>query len=102
LLNMAKTKVPTTFDFPGYFGSAGWPLYSYVMAGLHLIDKDVAANELNLELPGYGKLSPVTANTFYEMQDQWRDESNKCLSYKDFVKYFRDLRYKNDISNKKY
>jgi hypothetical protein len=99
---MVKAKVPTTYDFPGYFGSAGWPLYSYVMAGLHLIDKDVAARELDLELVGYGKLSPVTANTYYEMQDQWRQEAKECFTYKEFIKHFRDLRYKNGISNKKY
>ena len=102
LLTMSKTKVPSTHDFPSYFGSAGWPLYSYVMAGLHLINRDVAAKELELELPGYGRLSPITANTYYEMQDQWRDESKKCLTYKQFVEYFRKLRYENGISNKQY
>jgi tryptophan halogenase len=102
LLAMIKTKVPTTFDFPGYFGSAGWPLYSYVMAGLHLIDKDVAAKELNLDLPGHGKLSPVTANTYYEMQDQWRQDAKECFTYKEFIEHFRDLRYKNGTSNKQY
>ena len=102
LLTMSKTKVPSTHDFPSYFGSAGWPLYSYVMAGLHLINRDVAVKELELELPGYGRLSPITANTYYEMQDQWRDESKKCLTYKQFVEYFRKLRYENGISNKQY
>jgi tryptophan halogenase len=102
LLSMAKSKIPSTHDFPGYFGSAGWPLYSYVMAGLGLLDKNVAANELNLELPAYGPLSPVTAQTYYDLQDQWRDEAKLCYSYNEFIRYFRDLRYKNGYSNKKY
>ena len=102
LLEMAKTKVPTVNDFPVYQGSAGWPLYSFVMAGLGLINKEVAAKELDLQLPGYGPLRPVTVNTYSEMQDQWLRESSQCYSYKDFIKHFRDIRYKNGISNKKY
>ena len=100
LLEMAKTKVPNTNDFPSYTGSAGWPLYSFVMAGLNLISKDAAAYELDLELPGYGPLRPVTANSYYDLQDQWRHESNLCYTYKDFIKYFREIRYKNGLSDK--
>ncbi len=102
LLAMIKTKVPTTHDFPGYFGSAGWPLYSYVMAGLHLIDKDLAKKELDLDLLGYGPLEPVTADTYYETVYQWHQEAAPWLSYKDFVKHFRDMRYNNGLSDKKY
>jgi len=102
LLQMVKTKVPTVNDFPVYFGSAGWPLYSYVMAGLHLISKDVASKELQFNLPKYGNLKEVTANAYYDMQDQWKLESSKCYSYDNFIKYFRDLRYKDGISDKKY
>lgn len=102
LLEMAKSKVPTTHDFPGYFGSAGWPLYSYVMAGLHLIDKDLAKKELGFDLMNYGPLEPVTANTYYETIYQWREESASWCSFEEFVKHFRDLRYKNGLSDKKY
>lgn len=102
LLEMSKTKMPCIHDFPGYFGSAGWPLYSYVMAGIGVLDKSVAAKELDLELPGYGPLSPVTANTYFEMQDQWRQECKQYYSYAEFIKYFRDLRYENKFSDKKY
>jgi len=30
LLEMCKTRMPDNNDFPKYYGSAGWPLYSYV------------------------------------------------------------------------
>ena len=102
LLMMTKSKMPSTHDFPGYFGSAGWPLYSFVMAGLNLFDKEVAANELKLKLPFYGDLSPITANTYLELQEQWNSESKLCYSYKEFIEYIRDQRYKNGISDKKY
>jgi tryptophan halogenase len=97
LLAMSKVRIPTTHDFPGYFGSAGWPLYSYVMAGLGLLNKDVAANELNLELPAYGALSPITAQTYYELQDQWKAEAKHCYSYTNFIEHFRKLRKNNGL-----
>jgi hypothetical protein len=102
LLEMIKTKVPTIHDFPGYFGSAGWPLYSYVMAGLRLIDKNTAKKELDFNLMNYGHLESVTANTYYETIYQWDQEIETCMTWKDFVKYFRDVRYNNGLSNKKY
>lgn len=102
LLEMSKSKIPTTHDFPGYFGSAGWPLYSYVMAGLHLLDKNLAHAELDFNLLEYGPLEPVTANTYYETLYQWREEAGQWCSFNDFVKHFRNLRYKHGISNKKY
>jgi len=102
LLSMAKTKVPTINDFPSYFGSAGWPLYSYVMAGLHLIDKQVAAQELKFKLAGYGPLPEVTANTYYDQIEKWTVETSRYYKFDDFIRYFRDLRYKDGFSDKKY
>ena len=72
------------------------------MAGLHLIDKDLAKKELDFDLMNYGPLETVTADTYYETVYQWREESSHWLSMKDFVKHFRDIRYKNGLSDKKY
>ena len=72
------------------------------MAGLHLIDKDLAKKELDFDLMNYGPLEPVTGNTYYETIYQWREESASWCSFEEFVKHFRDLRYKNGLSNKKY
>jgi tryptophan halogenase len=102
LLEMAKTKVPSSNDFPSYPGSAGWPLYSFVMAGLNLIAPAVAKAELNFQLPIYGDVGPVTAQTYYDLQDSWRSEFSSCYTYTDFIKYIRDIRHKNGISNKQY
>ena len=102
LLHMAKTKVPSQNDFPSYPGSAGWPLYSYVMAGLGLINKPAAEKELHMKLPGYGNLKDLAAQSYYNLQDIWDKENKDCYSYKEFIKYFRDLRYKNGFSDIKY
>lgn len=102
LLETAKHRVPSMNDFPNYNGSAGWPLYSFVMAGLNLINKDAAERTLDFNLPKYGPIKAVTATTYYDMQDQWAEEAKYTLSYKEFIQHFRDLRYKNGFSNKKY
>lgn len=102
LLEMAKNKVPNVNDFPSYSGSAGWPLYSFVMAGLGLISKQAASNELEQELVGHGPLKMAAAQAYYDLQDQWVTEAQSNYSYADFIKYFRDLRYKNGFSDKKY
>jgi hypothetical protein len=83
LVDMSKTKMPTTHDFPSYDGSAGWPLYSYVMAGIGLMNK-------------------TSAMAYYDLQDQWAAESKDLYTYKEFIQHFRDLRYQHGFSNKQY
>ena len=102
LLEMAKTKMPSLNDFPGYEGAAGWPLYSYVMAGIGAIPKGVGNRELHFDLPQYGPIKPITAETYYNLQDQWRAESNKLYTYKEFINHFRNLRSQHGFSDKKY
>lgn len=102
LLQMSKDKVPSNNDFPNYSGSAGWPLWSYVMAGLNLIDKTAARSELNMILPRHGNLHNVSLEVYYNLQDEWKYSARRCYSYTEFIKYFRDLRYKNDHSNNQY
>ena len=75
LVEMSNYKIPSHNDFPSYDGSAGWPLYSYVMAGLNLFNKNVANSELDLELPCYGHLRPIAARSYYDLQDTWNIES---------------------------
>lgn len=102
LIEMSKVKVPSRSDFPNYPGSAGWPLYSYVMAGLGLIDKNAAIQELQMSVPNVGPMSHAAALAFYELQDNWSLNYKDCYSYEEFIKHFRDLRYKDGISNIKY
>lgn len=102
LLHMVKTKMPSANDFPNYPGSAGWPLYSYVLAGLHLINKKAADSELDMILPQHGMLRNVTAEVYYNTHDLWDAEIRDSYSYEEFIKYFRDIRYKNGFSDIKY
>jgi tryptophan halogenase len=102
LIEMAKTKLPSGNDFPSYPGSAGWPLYSYVMAGLHLLNKKSADRELEMILPQYGVLRDVTTEVYYNHQDLWNAELKNNYSYDEFINYFRNLRYERGLSNIKY
>jgi hypothetical protein len=91
LLAMCKTKTPTFNDFPHYQGSAGWPLYSYVLEGINALNKDIAGSEIDFDLPE-GNLYEITQESHYELKKQWANETQYCYSYKEFIDYFRDLR----------
>lgn len=92
LLHMGKTKVPSDNDFFNYPGAAGWPLYSFVMNGLNLIDKTASATDLKTLMPGHGDLQSVATEVYYNMQDVWGESLQNCYSYDEFIRYFRDVR----------
>ena len=91
LLSMSKGRLPSTNDFSNYPGGAGWSLYSFVMAGLNLIDKNTSANELKT-ISDHGTLQHVAAEIYYNMQDLWDQNLKDCYSYDEFIKYFRNIR----------
>lgn len=47
LLELCKTTIPTHQHFDAYFGAVGDSLWNWILAGLHHINGNVAANELN-------------------------------------------------------
>ena len=91
LLAMCKTKTPTFNDFPHYQGSAGWPLYSYVLEGINALNKDIAGSEIDFDLP-QGNLYEITQESHYELKKQWQAETQDCYTYKEFIEYFRKIR----------
>ena len=91
LLAMAKSKTPTFNDFPHYQGAAGWPLYSYVMEGINVLNKDIAGAELDMQFKE-GDLYELTQQSYYELQHQWQDATQYCYTYKEFIEYFREIR----------
>lgn len=102
ILEMIKGKMPTTVDLPSYDGAAGWPLYSFVMAGLNLIPKGLGTKELHFNLKDYGPIKPIAAQTYFDLQDKWLKASKELFTYKEFIQHFRNERYKNGFSDKKY
>lgn len=96
IIEMSKTRMPDTNDFPKYFGSAGWPLYSYVLAGLGLIKPEVALNELkNLS----DEQVRHVLNNFQQFTGALRMNDPQLHSVDEFVAYFRQLRKNRGLSN---
>jgi tryptophan halogenase len=88
LLEMAKTNIPTVNVFNDNPGSANWGLWSYVMEGINVINKDVAGAELDVEWDGRN-LSEHAQLDYYEMNKQWDQDLQNESTYKEFIEYFR-------------
>jgi tryptophan halogenase len=48
IMNICKHRVPNSSLYPGIAGAAGWPLWSYILAGTGNLSKEVAKKELQL------------------------------------------------------
>jgi tryptophan halogenase len=99
LLEMAKHRMPTINDFPQYYGSAGWALYSYVMEGIGRLNKPNADREINIHIPGQGNIKDITKEYYWNLQDQHAIEGQQCLTYKEFIEHYRKLRYEHGSSD---
>jgi hypothetical protein len=99
LLEMAKVRMPSSHDFPRYSGSAGWALYSYVMAGIGKLSKSTALNEIDFLVPPHGNLRDITAQAYYDLQDKFQREIRNYQSYEQFINYFRKIRADRGVSN---
>jgi tryptophan halogenase len=99
LLEMCKSRMPTGSDYPKYFGSAGQGLYSYVLAGINKLDKNIALEEINFDVAPYGSVLQVTAEQYYHLQDQWKQDMSKQYTYNELIAYFRNIRKDRGFSN---
>jgi hypothetical protein len=96
IIEMSKTRMPDTNDFPKYFGSAGWPLYSYVLAGIGLLTPEVALKELkNLS----DEQLRHVVNDFQQFSGALRMNDPQLHSVDEFVAYFRKLRKDRGLGN---
>lgn len=91
LIETCKHRVPTINDFPEYFGAAGWPLYSYILAGIGKLSKEVCKKTLEDSLP-QGNLLELSKNTFQEWLDENYNISYNEIKYQEWVSIFRTLR----------
>ena len=91
LLEMVKSRIPSARDFPQYYGSPGWSLYSYVMEGINLLDKSKSLNEINFNVQE-GDIEELTPMKHYELQQRWGEEAKYTYTYNEFIEHFRNLR----------
>jgi tryptophan halogenase len=89
LLEMCKTRMPNRNDFPIYFGSAGWPLYSYVLAGTNNLLPEVANKELyNIAREDYN----MTVEGYNRFKSNMHSNDGMLYSIDKFIAYFKKLR----------
>lgn len=75
IIEVCKHRVPTNFLFPGIAGSAGWPLWSYILAGTNKLTPAVARKDLELHRLSdharleYEHLTNHTKNKIKSLQD---------------------------------
>jgi hypothetical protein len=56
LKESCKTRVPTLKDFDNFWGSAGWPLWSYVLSGTSVLTPEIVQQEIEFyHLEHYSK-----------------------------------------------
>lgn len=92
LLETSKHRLPTVNDFPRYYGSAGWELYCYILAGLGLINKDKILEGINCGVKRELEISNFNLKNY--LQFEYRDYQ----SYNEFVSKFRTIRTQKNIS----
>ena len=98
LLEMAKTNIPNINAVPDNPGGANWGLWSYVMEGINVINKDVAGAELSCIYDGIN-LAELAQLDYYEMNKQWDQDLQNESTYKEFIEYFRGLTDEKETSN---
>ena len=100
LLEMSKHRLLNQHDFKKYYGSAGWPLYSFVIEGLNRFGPDVAKNALQLKVPGFGDdFEAACENDFIKLQQDWRTQMQECYTWKELVTNIRAERKKRGLSD---
>lgn len=91
LLTMSKNRLCTYNDFPEYFGSAGWGIYSFVMAGIGIIDADMAYNEIKIPaMDNQTSMDRYTETAFGQTLTNWRQESADLMPFDQFCKFYQD------------
>ena len=91
LIETCKHRMPTINDFSEYFGSAGWPLYSYILAGIGKLSKDVCKKALD-ETIVTGNLLTLSQDTFKGYLDDIYNISQQEMKYQEWISFFRSLR----------
>ena len=98
IIKTAEDRLPTADDFSNFYGTAGWPLWAFIMNGVGRLNKDKALKEIDFYIKDRGPLENITAQRYYELQDNWREVNRDNLYYDDFIRYFRKIREENKFN----
>jgi tryptophan halogenase len=84
LKESCKTRVPTNRDFDNFWGSAGWPLWSYVLSGTNVLTPEVAQKEID-----FYNLEQYSKKIFDDTEEYLKDKFSGLLDHTAFIDNIR-------------
>lgn len=84
MLDMSKHRSPNTQEFLGFFGYAGWTLFSQVLAGTGNLTPEIARKELEF----YGK-TELAKKTYEDLQKTYTRAPLRCIDNTEFINTIR-------------
>lgn len=92
ILEMAKSKTPTAQDFPSYYGSAGWGLYSHVMKGIGVLSSEVCKRDIASEFTQNPFSKTLIDDDYKSLKEFMHGHLEDKMLYSEFIEYFREKR----------
>ena len=89
ILGMTKSKLPTFNDFDEYYGAAGWPIWSWVLAGTNNLSGTVVKKELDFDVPNLGHYETQAGIELAQWRYNYKSNLQNNLSYKEFIEFIR-------------
>lgn len=91
IIEMSKYKLPGMNSFDSYFGSAGWELWAYVLAGTNVLLPEVSRKELDNELLYLSNIpiAKMAENQFKQASYNYQTMFKDNMQYSDFINFIR-------------
>ena len=72
IIDLCKSRSPNYNDFDQYWGTPGWPLWSWILGGLEIVDSNLSKKEIDYNIPNLGNYSDVLLTS----RNQWLKNRN--------------------------
>ncbi len=93
ILELCEWRVPNSWDFGNYNGSAGWAVWSFILAGNKLISDKVLDNTMKTQ--GIHIMGP---DTYQKLEEYWKKNSENYLDHTEFIDAIKNFN-KNKLKN---
>jgi hypothetical protein len=67
IIDLCKSRSPNYHDFPQYFGTPGWPLWSWILAGIGILTPEISKQQIDYTVPNNGNYFDILKHS----RDQW-------------------------------
>jgi tryptophan 6-halogenase len=86
ILELCEYRVPNSWDFHNYNGSAGWAVWSFILAGNKLISDKVLDNTMKSQ--GIHIMGP---DTYQKLEEYWKKNSENYLHHTEFIQAIKNF-----------